>query len=106
MPLPTGVVGLPVEAETVMSESRQSELADGLGLGDGLADPLAEGAGGLAPSVGSPSGEGDNVRPKLGDGLGDCADGSSLDPKAACSSHHPNHSTTSRPTMTAARRRQ
>ena len=31
--------------ETAMSESTQSALADGLGLGDGLAEPLADGAG-------------------------------------------------------------
>jgi hypothetical protein len=74
MPPPTDVVGLPVDAATSMSASRQSELAEGLGLGDGLADPLAEGAAeGSASSVDSPSGEGDIVRPKLGDGLGEAA---------------------------------
>jgi hypothetical protein len=115
------MAALAVAAVTSMSESRHAPLAEGLGLGDvlaatlaeglglgdGLADPLAEGAAeGSASSVGSPSGEGDIVRPKLGDGLAASAEGSSPDPKAAWSSHHPSHRTTSSPTMTAARRRQ
>jgi hypothetical protein len=104
------VVELAVAAETAMSESTQSALADGLGLGDGLAEPLADGAadadGSASPPEGWSSGEGDIVRPKLGDSLGAAADGSSFDPKAAWSSHQPSHRTISSPTMTAARRRQ
>jgi hypothetical protein len=101
-------VELAVAAETAMSESTQSVLADGLGLGDGLAEPLADGAGDAdgSTSVASSSGEGDMVRPKLGDSLGAAAGASSFDPKAARSSHNPSHRTTTRPTMTAARRRQ
>jgi hypothetical protein len=93
-----------------MSESTQSALADGLALGDGLAEPLADGAadadGSTSPPVASSSGEGDMVSPKLGDSLGAAAGASSFDPNAAWSSHQPSHRTTSSPTMTAARRRQ
>jgi hypothetical protein len=104
------VVELAVATETAMSESTQAALAEGLGLGDGLAEPLADGAvdadGSAAPAVASSSGDGDIVRPKLGDSLGEAAGVPSFDPNAIWSSHQPSHRTTSRPTMTAARRRQ
>jgi hypothetical protein len=102
------VVASAVAAVTSTSESTHCALADGLGLGEGLADApadaLAAGSGDSPPE--SSSGSGDMDNPKLGEALGSWADGSSLDPKAAWSNHHPNHRTTSRPTMTVARRRQ
>ena len=44
IPPPTVVVSPAVAAATAMSESTQSALADGLGLGDVVAEPLADGA--------------------------------------------------------------
>ena len=111
IPPPTVVVAPAVaDRDRDVGSRRSRRWPTGSGSATGWPTPLADGAadadGSASPAVGSPSGEGDIVRPKLGDGLGAAADGSSFEPKAAWSSHQPSHRTTSRPTMTAARRRQ
>ena len=70
---------------------------------EALADGAADAEGSVAADG---SAEGVIDRPKLGDGLGSAAAGSSLEPNAVCSNHHDSHRTTSRPTTRAARRRQ
>jgi hypothetical protein len=106
IPPPTEVDALPVLTATAMLESAHAGAVE-VGLGDALADGSPEAAGFAdADADADGSGEGDIDRPKLGDALGSAATGSSLDPNALCSNHHASHRTMSRPTTTAARRRQ